>query len=402
MSSNLAPESALQKLNSANVKVIETGLKHGTLTVVIDKQQIELTTFRKPGPHGLSNFSNSIEVDLSGRDFTINAIAYSVKDKILLDPMDGIKDLNQKILKAVNDPLERFKEDPLRILRMLRFGPASGFEVENETKLAAIQTIEELSMISPERICSEFFKILLLESATSAFRYMRDTKILEYIFPELLPAVGFEQNEYHIHDVFEHTMWVIDRSPKNLIVRLAAFFHDLGKPKTLTIDEKGVRHFYKHELESELIAKSTLKRLRCSKKIINEVSTIVRLHMRPLDCGPAGLRRIIRDVGEYFENWQALKIADSPPKVPKEEMETILSNFDKMLETEKNRKVGSPFQGLEIDGEDLINLGLKPSPNFGLILKNLNDQVIEQPELNVKETLLKLAKEEIKKLDNLK
>ncbi|MCB0319244.1 MAG: CCA tRNA nucleotidyltransferase, partial [Bdellovibrionales bacterium] len=119
LSSNLAPESALQKLNSANVKVIETGLKHGTLTVVIDKQQIELTTFRKPGPHGLSNFSNSIEVDLSGRDFTINAIAYSVKDKILLDPMDGIKDLNQKILKAVNDPLERFKEDPLRILRML-------------------------------------------------------------------------------------------------------------------------------------------------------------------------------------------------------------------------------------------------------------------------------------------
>ncbi|MEZ4752722.1 MAG: CCA tRNA nucleotidyltransferase [Bdellovibrionota bacterium] len=392
LASKLAPDEAALKLKKSKIKVVETGLQHGTLTIVLGDSNIELTTFRQPAPHGVNNYSESIETDLSGRDFTINAIAYSINNQTIIDPYNGLSDLSNKFLKAVNDPKQRFAEDPLRILRMIRFGPASNFELDKKTEKAAISLADKLKEISPERIRDELFKILVLEHASTGLRFLRDHNLLEYTLPEMLPAVNCEQNKYHIHDVFEHTLWVIDRAPPEIVLRLAALFHDLGKPDTLSIGADGERHFYKHELNSGNIAKNTLARLHCSKKLIKEVKTIVRLHMRPLDCGPAGIRRIIKDTGEYYANWRKLKLADAPPTVPADEYQKLVDEFDQKVAKELTRSIGSPFQNLMINGDDLIELGMQPGPKIGKILKNLHEKVLEDPKLNTKTKLIELSK----------
>lgn len=393
LSSRISPEVCQQRLNANGLHVVATGLEHGTITVVLEGTHVELTTFRKPGNRTESSFSDSIDEDLSGRDFTINAMAFSVKHEELIDPFGGIADLRASRLRAVGDARTRFEEDPLRILRGVRFGASQDRSLESSTKDAMGLLAPRLSSVSIERIRDELLQILLSPFASLGMEQLKELDLLKIVLPEILPSIGFEQNEHHIHDVFEHTLWVLDRAPRSPRLRLAALFHDFGKPDTLSVDEDGGRHFYRHELMSESYCKEAMERLRFSKKLTKEVSTLVRTHMRPLDCGPSGVRRLIRDLGPLLEDWIELKRADAPPKLPDQEFHALLSSFRDLIQAEQARKELKSFEMIAVDGNDLLKLGVKKGPMVGRILESLREMVIEDPEKNEKNLLIEKAKE---------
>lgn len=392
LASKLKPEQCKRLLRKASLRVVDTGIQHGTLTVIKDSQTLEITTFRKPARRDKNSYSKDIKTDLSGRDFTINALAFSLSERKLCDPFHGAKDLQQKILRAVGNPEMRFKEDPLRILRMVRFGAAQKRKVHKATLLAAKRLAPSLESVSIERIGAEFEKILMSADPAAAIRQIKDLGLLPLFVPELVDAVGFQQNKFHIHDVFEHTLWVLRRSRPLLELRLAALFHDVGKPYTLSVDQQGQRHFFCHEMVSEKICRKRMKALRFSKKLTERVCRLVRHHMRPLECGPSGARRIMRDLQDDMQLWRALKSADAPPRNSAKQFNKTLKSFDALVKSEQQRLAKSGGSGLAINGHDLIALGMKPGVLLGSVLRQLEELILEEPALNQKELLLEKAR----------
>lgn len=386
----------MRRLETKGIRVIETGLKHGTITALSAGNPVEITAFRHPADRAGAAPANSIAEDLAGRDFTINAIAYCVSSGRLVDPHGGRKDLQAGVLRCVGDAQARFEEDPLRLLRLIRFGPCAGRTVEDSSAHSAKLLAPSLSHVSVERIREEFVRILASVHADEGLRAMLNMGLLEQVLPELLPAVGFEQNTFHTQDVFEHTLSVIMRCPPSGILRLAALFHDIGKPGTLSLGADGMRHFYLHECLSEKICTEVMERLRFSNQDTRDVTAVVRHHMRPLDCGPSGVRRLMRDLADKFEDWRTFKIADSPPVMASSDFEKQLQSFDALLAAERERLKGAPYGKLAVDGYDLITLGVKPGAYLGNLLKQLEEIVIEDPQMNDKEILLGKAKEFIK------
>ena len=381
-----------QRCDSHGIRIIETGIQHGTVLAVIDEVHIEVTTFRVPTSRDVHQTARDITTDLSGRDFTINALAFDVKEQKIIDPHNGLVDLERSILRAVGAADERFVEDPLRILRMIRFGDAQGRTIEASTLSAAHKHVTLLEKVSCERIKGELDKILLSPFPHRGLRKIHEIGALPYTIPELLPSVGFEQNKFHIHDVFEHTLWVLERTPHDVILRWSAIFHDIGKPHTLSVDTDGSRHFYSHEMVSEELSKKRMKDLRFSTDDSRSISSIVRHHMRPLDCGAPGVRRIIRDLGKDLSRWRQFKSADSPPTVSDQDFTTIANRFDQMLDSELKKMAGPSYGKLAVTGQDLISLGIKPGPQMGKLLKELEELVIEDPSVNSTERLLDEAK----------
>jgi tRNA nucleotidyltransferase (CCA-adding enzyme) len=386
----------IQKLEQSNIKIVETGIQHGTILAVVEQTHIEITTFRagKPGNRG------TILDDLSERDFTINAISYCFKEKKIFDPFLGINDLKEKVLRAVGDPQKRFIEDPLRILRAIRFGPAEGRIIEAETEKAIITQKSKLSNVAVERIRNEINNILLADYPVAAIRELSRLNLLDFTFPELIPTIGFEQNKFHTEDVFDHTMTVLGGANADLISRLSAIYHDIGKVYTLSTDQNGNRHFYDHEKISAEIAEKSMLKLKYSAEEIKAVKTIVALHMRPMDCGPSGTRRILRDSGEYYELWRKFKNADRPVVFDDDLLEQIKTNFDQMVQAELDRQVGSVYGKLAVNGDDLIKLGVKPGKKMGEILNFLKEQVIENPDLNSYDQLIAIARNNFGELFN--
>jgi tRNA nucleotidyltransferase/poly(A) polymerase len=387
----LSPQEVLERASRAGMRTVETGIAHGTVLCVIDGVHVEVTSYRSPSDRTVHRPGRSIEEDLNGRDFTINALAYDLLTQKLVDPFRGEDDLRSGILRGVGDAEARFREDPLRILRMVRFGPAAGRTIAAETYAAAGPLTPLLSGVAVERIKNELDRMILLD-AVAAFRELYRLGILAKLFPEVEAMVGFEQNEFHIHDVYEHTMWVLGRTPPDRILRWSAFFHDFGKPPSLSIDDAGRRHFYGHEIFSAEIAERRLRALKFSNTEIESICRVVRHHMRPVDCGPSGIRRILRDLGDDLPVWHALKYADAPPKASIEEISSAMQRFDEMVEVEKERSAGLGLKRLVIDGNDLIQLGIPAGPKMGRILRAIDERVIEDPELNSRESLLALAK----------
>ena len=377
-----------QRCDQHDIRIIETGIQHGTVLAVIDEVHIEITTFRVPSSRDIHTTARDIRTDLSGRDFTINALAFDVKEQTIIDPHDGLVDLEHSLLRAVGSAGERFTEDPLRILRMIRFGDAQGRTIEEATLAAAKEHVTLLEKVSCERIKGELDKILLSPLPHLGLKKIQEIGALPYTVPELIPAVGFEQNKFHIHDVFEHTLWVLERAPQDLILRWSAIFHDIGKPHTLSVDPDGSRHFYSHETVSEDLSKKRMKELRFSTDDTRSIASIVRHHMRPLDCGAPGVRRIIRDLGKDLSRWRQFKSADSPPTVSDTDFSAIANRFDQMLETELKKMAGPSYGKLAVTGQDLMSLGIKPGPQMGKLLKELEELVIEDPTVNTKENLL--------------
>jgi tRNA nucleotidyltransferase (CCA-adding enzyme) len=372
--------------------VIETGIQHGTVLAVIDDVHMEVTTFRQPADRNTQVNAHDITTDLSGRDFTINALAFCLATSTLIDPYGGAADLAQGTLRTVGDPRTRFEEDPLRILRMVRFGAAQGRTTDTVTEDAARALVSSLAKVSVERIRHELDQILMSPCPAAGVHKLLEIEALPYTIPELLPSVGFEQNRYHIHDVFDHILAVVDRTPPDKILRWAAIFHDIGKPHTLSVDPSGERHFYSHEVVSTTLSWERMQALKFAHDDMKRISSVVRYHMRPIDCGPAGVRRLIRDLGDNLALWRVFKDADSSPTIPGEAISETARAFDALLESEQKKLEVPSYGRLAVNGEDLKQLGIKPGPAMGRLLKKLEEQIIEDPSQNIKEVLLEMAK----------
>lgn len=384
-------------------KTIPTGLQHGTITVLIDKEPFEVTTYRTEGNY-LDNrhpekveFVTNIKEDLSRRDFTINAFAYNNQEG-LIDYFDGISDLKNKIIKAVGDPDKRFQEDALRMLRAIRFSSQLNFTIEENTYNAIKNNYNLIKNISYERIRDELCKILISDNPSKGIDMLRDTKILEIILPELNDLVEYTPLcNNHNRNVFTHTLKVLSNTENNLKLRLAALFHDIGKIKTLTALPNGHHYFPGHSEAGAEMVISTLKRLKFDNATIKSIYNLIYNHLvlnvnyMPTD---GEIKRLINKVGiediYILFNLQRADINalwDPVPFLKKVDfMESrvnfILSNNEPLT-----------LKDLNIDGATLIKeLQIKPGKEIGLMLNNLLEKVLDDPSLNKKEILISLAK----------
>lgn len=386
-----------------NEKTIDIGRDFGTIKVILDREEVEITTFRREGDYldgrrpEWVEFVPTIEDDLSRRDFTINAIAYNEKRGII-DPYNGRKDLEENIIRSVGNPEKRFKEDYLRILRAVRFSTILDFRIEENTFKAGKKCSQSISKVSMERIREELFKILLSPIPSKGIRTMESINVLETILPEIVPAIGFDQqNPHHDKDVYNHTLCALDNSPPILKVRLAALFHDVGKIHTFSLDEKGVGHFYGHDKLGAEITKKALKRMKTSNKLTKEITTLVKEHMNHhSEFKDKGLKRLMRRVGkENIYDLFELQKADRKCSNKDASIEHIL-DMEKRLESILEKEEAYEVNQLNIDGNDLIELGFKEGKIIGEILEYLLEKTLEDSSINEKEKLKEIA---LKKYD---
>lgn len=395
------PEEILEVFK--DYKTLEIGKKFGTIIVVQEEGLVEITTFRSDGDYidgrrpETVYFSNSLKDDLARRDFTINAMAYNDK-KGLIDYFDGRGYLKHKLIKTVGNPEDRFKEDYLRVIRAIRFATELEFFIEDDTYKACKKYGKHLSNISIERVRDEFFKILVSKNPSYGMRLLKDLGIIEVVLPEMVKSIGFDQkNPNHDKDIFNHTLAVLDKVSPVLHLRLAALFHDMGKPETFTIDDDCIGHFYGHHKISANIAREVLTRWKCSRDLINEVSILVDSHMNQHnDFKEKGLKRLIGKVGEK-EIFNLIELQKADIKGSKKNY-----NIDHLVRREKEireiieRKEVYEKKQLLVDGNDMIEIGYEQGKIIGEVLEYLLEKVLENSELNNKETLIKMAKEKLK------
>lgn len=384
-------------------KTLEVGKKFGTIVVIQEEGIVEVTTFRSDGeyldgrrPEKVS-FSKSLKDDLCRRDFTINSMAYNKKTG-LVDYFHGRDDLDNKLVRTVGDPQKRFSEDYLRIIRAIRFATELEFCIQDETYGACKTYKDYLLEISIERVRDEFFKILLGKKPSYGIRLLKDTGILEVILPEMVKTIGFNQyNPNHDKDVFNHSLAVLDNTPAILHIRLAALFHDIGKPDTFTIDEEGVGHFYGHHKLSANMAKGILKRWKSSRELIDKVYILIEKHMTQHDdFKEKGLKRLISKLGEEeIFNLLELQKADIKGARDNYNIDHLVQRKSKIEEIINRKEVYEKKQ-LAVDGNDMIELGYKQGRIIGEILEYLLEEVLENPGLNNKETLLRIARDKFK------
>ncbi len=388
------PNISAQILKKAGCRVVLTGAKHGTVTAIYGGSSYEITTMRKETGYSdkrhpdKTEFVNDIEIDLSRRDFTVNAMAYSLKTDEITDIFGGRADIENKIIRCVGEPSRRFGEDSLRILRALRFSAALGFEIEENTLRAMREAKDSLLLLSAERVYRELCLILCAEYAGSVILKYAD--ILYPIIPELQACRGFLQNsKYHKYDVLEHICSVIDKSNKDKIMRLAAFFHDIGKPLCFSLDENGEGHFFGHACISAEIAERNLLRLKADKDTREAVVFLVKNHYNSLPTEPLQIKKRLNRIGkERFFLLCDLAFADTAGKADGLldrllEIEKIKQTAQKIIDEGQCFGVGS----LAVDGEDLKTLGFRQGKEIGKVLGLLLDEVIEGRTENTKEAL---------------
>ncbi|QUH20661.1 CCA tRNA nucleotidyltransferase [Alkaliphilus sp. B6464] len=393
---NCTPEKMLEVFSC--FKVIPTGLKHGTLTVVINEENYEVTTYRIDGEYTDGRhpeeveFTNNLKEDLKRRDFTINAMAYNNKEG-LIDYYGGIADIFNEKIRCVGDPSERFSEDYLRMLRAIRFSAQLGYSLDVETLKEIKKLSKNVIDISEERIREELNKILMTDMPARGLKLLSSADLLKYIIPELEICVGFQQhNPNHDKDVFSHILSVVDNTEKDLILRLAALFHDIGKPETFSLGEDGVGHFYKHHLKSSDIAEEVMKRLKYDNKSIEQVIILVREHMsRYKNLRVKNTKKFINRVGiDNIERLFKLQIADINGSTKKDGVSNI---FELKNEVERilNEKQPLSIKDLEINGHDLIQLGIPQGKQVGTVLNELMEIILENSELNRRDILTEIV-----------
>lgn len=400
LASPLSPKELWEKLEKSKIKVVPVGIRRGTILAHVGGHSIEITTFRDPLDETKQSFD--LLKDLSARDFTINSIAYSIKEDRLVDPYSGIEDLKNKILRTVGDPELRFKQDPHRILRMIRFGPGDGRSVESSVIAAAKKFSTELKSVAAERIYPELVKILTSENPAECLELLNQIGALEVILPEAARCVGFQQNKYHKFDVFQHTCSVIQATPRNKVVRFAALFHDLGKPDSLTVTEDGSRKFIGHEDVSASIAKDRLTALKAPTEDIKAVTVLVQLHMKDVRMSKPKIRKLKAELGDQLENWLFLKRADLLGGGRNIDINVLLKEWDDFIEKLVKINNEEPqvhfLSSLAVSGSDIMEvLDIKPGPLVGQILRSLHEIVLEDPGKNERKTLLELASKFLEK-----
>ena len=372
----------------ADRQLVLAGLKHGTVGVVTEDGVVEITTFRTEGGYLDSRhpdwvkFVRDVKEDLARRDFTVNAMAYSPR-RGLCDPFGGQADLKNGLLRAVGDPVLRFREDALRILRGLRFAARFGFQIEEATRTAMHTEIAGLDTLARERVLTELEGFLL---AATARDILDGAELLCRIIPELAPQLGFDQkNPHHEHDIFTHTAMVVERAPKEPILRMAALLHDLGKPATFSLDEKGVGHFYGHAGLGAKMAEDILRRLKCSNALRDEVTWLIAHHMDRFPCEEKSARRCLSKHGlPRMERLTRLQMADFGGKVDDGDLDEWLG----LLREVDAREGALTLKTLAVKGKDLIGLGIAPGKQVGELLNRLLSMVLAGELPNQREALL--------------
>ena len=399
-----------EKIKELFRRTIDTGIEHGTVTVMLGNDGFEVTTYRIDGVYEDSRhpkdvtFTDRLTEDLRRRDFTINAMAYSDRTGII-DEFDGLACIESRIIKAVGNPRERLSEDALRILRALRFSAQLDYEIDEETKTAIRELKENLKNISAERICTELIK-LLKSDHPDRLRDAYELGVTKVIIPEFDVAMETGQNTiHHMYSVGEHivqSLLHINEQKKlfsdreNRILKLTMLFHDLGKPECRTIDENtGADHFKGHPVRSKEIANNIMHRLKLDNDTINNVKILVEYHdFRPRLTFPS-IRRAIVTVGqERMEMLFAVQRADTLSQSMYERAEKLdrIKQFEEIYRTIIENNDCISLKMLALTGNDLIETGVKPGPEIGRILNDLFEHVLDEPSHNTKDFLLNYAK----------
>lgn len=381
--------------------ILDTGIKHGTVTILVDGGSYEVTTYRVDGNYSddrhpdAVTFTSSLEEDLARRDFTINAMAMDISGN-LIDPFHGGEDIRKGIIKCVGDPDMRFQEDALRILRALRFASRLGFRVDKNTAAAIMRNKALLANISVERIQKEFVGILCGSLALETMSKFRDV-IAEFI-PEIRACFDFKQNNpSHCYDVYEHILNSVDSISADPVLKLAMFFHDIGKPLCYTEDDAHIGHFHGHASISRDITKARMKALHFDNETIEAVTQLVKWHDVVFVPASNFVLRMLNKMGEeQFKRLLAVRQADImaqsrqnyQPRMDK------VSNVKLVLKRVLAEQKAFKVKDLAVNGHDLIAAGVKPGPEMGALLNRMLEAVMEGSLANEKDALLDFAKKQ--------
>lgn len=394
------PGELLVEFEEKGYKVIPTGLQHGTITVHLNGNNYEITTFRRDGEYSDGRHPDSVEFtsdliyDLERRDFTMNAIAYNPEEG-LIDPYCGYEDIQDRRIRCVSNPDDRFQEDGLRILRALRFSCQLNFVIDEITENSMLDNKELINNVSMERINTEFIKIINAEYVFS-FPFYSYNKIISQFIPEVVPMVSFDQNNpYHYLDVFAHSCQVLTICRlynADLITKLAAFFHDIGKPHCYQDDENGIRHFKGHGKSSADMTDAIMRRLKFDNDTREKVVQLVFYHDATFELGNRYVRRWLNKIGvDQFKRLMVLRRADiiGQSEQYREERIQKLDAIKECLEEVLKEKPAFSIKDLEIDGRDVMKYMLMDEcPEVGYWLKHILKQVIDGHLQNNREDLI--------------
>jgi len=413
LATNALPEEVIalfHRKKGLNSFVVPTGIKHGTVTVHFKGLSMEVTTFRSESGYSdwrrpdRVEFGDSIEVDLSRRDFTMNAAAYRLPSGPLVDPFNGKNDIKKRLIRSVGRPEERFSEDGLRPVRALRFASQLDFTLDDELLAAISGAIPFTAKVAPERIRDEIDKILATDKPSTAFLLMEKTNLLKLLIPELAACRGVRQDRngfgFHRFDVLDHSLLACDFAARDfpgetkLCRCLAALYHDIGKSVTAKMGEDGGWTFYRHEKESAALARAILSRFRYPNAVIDRVCHLIEEHMFSYNESwtDAAVRRfVIRAGEENLSDLFALRRADIYGMAGREpKWDTLLPLYERIEKVLAGGRALS-LKDLAVSGSDLMSLGIPTGKTIGIILKDLLEAVLEDPALNTREKLMETA-----------
>jgi len=388
---DVATDATPEMIHDLFSEMTRFGLKHGTVTLVFRGRHFEVTTFRGPG-----EYADSIEEDLSHMDFTFNAMGYDVTHRRIIDPFGGKRDMKKRVVRAVLNPLDRFNEDPLRMMRAIRFSLELGYTIEPETLKAISHTADAIDTMAKERIRDELLKILMVSKPSVGFNLMRKTGLLGRILPELLEGYRKRQNNYHQYTIYRHTMETVDSVDKESILRVSALFHDIAKPRVRK-KVNGRWGFFGHAKASAKLCREIMLRLRFSNERIDRVTHLVAHHMFDYKTRltERALRRFIKRVGagninDIIRLRKADDVAHGWGRIDENQIEEFRNRISAQIEKSHPLTISD----LAVDGHDVMNaLGLQPGPKVGKILDQLLEVVIEKPEYNKRDRLIKILKD---------
>jgi poly(A) polymerase/tRNA nucleotidyltransferase (CCA-adding enzyme) len=401
---DLATDLPPERVRTLFPRSVDVGIRFGTVLVLEPDHAYEVTTFRRDGHYSDARrpdtvaFTSSLEEDLGRRDFTVNAMAYDLGERRLVDPHAGREDLRARLLRCVGRPEERFREDALRMIRCIRIAGQLGFAIEEETYLALARMPEWLDQVAMERIREEFNRILEQPQPSLSLERLHETGLLERFLPELSACYGVTQNHHHAFDIFYHSLYAVDQAPaESRVVRLSALFHDLGKLDTRR-EEDGRVTFYNHQSVSARKANAILRRLRYPNDEREAVIHLVQQHMFHYNSEwtDAAVRRFIRTVGlDYLDDLFATRHADTLGNGLRRSAQSAeLAELRGRIGTILEKDAAFSVRDLRIGGTDLMSeLGIAPGPLVGRILDALLEEVLDQPERNEREHLLARARE---------
>ena len=388
-------------------RVVETGAKHGTVTVFVAGRPVEITTFRTEGAYSdhrrpdMVRYVRDVEEDLARRDFTFNAIAWS-PERGLVDPFGGQEDLRSRLVRAVGEPARRFEEDALRVLRGVRFASKLGFDVHGETSAAIHDCARNLEHVAMERIAVEYDGLVRGKAAPQVLRAYAD--VAAYAVPEITRMVGFDQrSKWHCYDVWEHCLHALELVGEDApaMVRHVALLHDVGKPDSFTLGVDGRGHFYGHEETGSRLARLIFERLRWRKADIDHACCLIKLHDHRIDPSPRGVRRLLARLANafpgsenatsvLFDHLMQVKRADTLAHAPSctarrmHEIEQVLATYEQLAA----EKAAFCLRDLAVNGGDVVAAGAEPGPEVGRTLRRLLARVIDGDLPNDREALL--------------